>query len=416
MSRFPAAVRQLFFQSFRSEDGNYAVKLYNPKISEWQWVSVDDSVPAEFYGNPKYAQLAADRTLWVLLLEKAVAKLVEPGPKTQIGYDKLHWGFYGFAQVLLTGTRGLDYFAKQNGHIKHCPDGPRFVENEYPSWQSGQKDCWKISDPSTLDTVWESFLLGTKGNRLMTGLVAQAHQERGEPKEATGETRQADGLYGGHIYSILQAKQFAGGASYGLVCMERITVTYTSSETWKADMAFMKEVWWLPNGTLRFCGSTWDTSQASRHGVAEGWSLVDPQAFEGPEPSTLGVRKIVFTGVVDDVACSSEEKDRSGRQTHWVTKSVTSLPEGAMLRLLQVRNPWGNSKMWTGAWSDSDRRWAAHPDVADMLGFAPLEDGMSWMTLEDFAERFHDWGIGEVDMLQFSTPDPEQRNSNSKRK
>ena len=52
--------------------------------------------------------------------------------------------------------------------------------------------------------------------------------------------------------------------------------------------------------------------------------------------------------------------------------------------LVQLRNPWGGHE-WTGAWCDKDPRWT--PALKQEAGQADKEDGMFWMSVEDFAVR-----------------------------
>lgn len=58
-------------------------------------------------------------------------------------------------------------------------------------------------------------------------------------------------------------------------------------------------------------------------------------------------------------------------------------------KLLCLRNPWGNSVEWNGAWSDTDSIWDRYPRLRDRLrpSFS-LEDGLFWMCWEDFASRW----------------------------
>ena len=57
-------------------------------------------------------------------------------------------------------------------------------------------------------------------------------------------------------------------------------------------------------------------------------------------------------------------------------------------KLVELRNPWGGSKEWTGAWSDKSGEWTKFPDVAKKLQFKAAADGIFWMALSDFASVF----------------------------
>ena len=54
--------------------------------------------------------------------------------------------------------------------------------------------------------------------------------------------------------------------------------------------------------------------------------------------------------------------------------------------LVQMRNPWGGHE-WTGKWSDKDTRsWT--PQAKKEVGHTDAEDGMFWMSVDDFAKKF----------------------------
>jgi hypothetical protein len=68
------------------------------------------------------------------------------------------------------------------------------------------------------------------------------------------------------------------------------------------------------------------------------------------------------------------------------------LIDGSTLRLLELRNPWGNQQEWNGAWGDSSATWSDHPEVARQLfgkDKAAKADGLFWMTFEDFQQIFN---------------------------
>jgi calpain len=57
--------------------------------------------------------------------------------------------------------------------------------------------------------------------------------------------------------------------------------------------------------------------------------------------------------------------------------------------LLRIRNPWGDSHEWKGAWSDKSQEWQAVPanEKAD-LGLTFEHDGEFWMSYTDFLSNF----------------------------
>ncbi|CUI14920.1 calpain-like cysteine peptidase, putative [Bodo saltans] len=63
------------------------------------------------------------------------------------------------------------------------------------------------------------------------------------------------------------------------------------------------------------------------------------------------------------------------------------------LRLMQIRNPWGNGVEWTGRWGDHDASWQQYPDVARAIGFHAADDGTFWMAWEDVLRFFDGGGV-----------------------
>eukprot|EP00931_Biecheleriopsis_adriatica_P119044 TRINITY_DN94333_c0_g1_i1.p1 TRINITY_DN94333_c0_g1~~TRINITY_DN94333_c0_g1_i1.p1 ORF type:complete len:508 (-),score=110.71 TRINITY_DN94333_c0_g1_i1:110-1633(-) len=70
------------------------------------------------------------------------------------------------------------------------------------------------------------------------------------------------------------------------------------------------------------------------------------------------------------------------------TYSILAVAEVEGKQLLKLRNPWGNDREWTGAWSDKDSKWSQNPAVREKLrpDFGP--DGIFWMCWQDFCRSF----------------------------
>lgn len=403
LSRFPSAVRKLFLQQFRSSTGIYNIRLFDAKVSRWKWLSIDERLPSANQG-PLFAQLAADRSMWVLLLEKAAAQLAGRN------YSKLAGGWTEKAFAAFTGSQNFTVYKKSgpvdstkcNHTLPRTWDVARQVKHHKYSINarvSYRKFKWH---GTTVAGLWADLVDAMSKNHMMTASIRRYGNATNR-----SEIHQGKGLYSGHAYSIIQARELST-SHFNKACIEEISVTYTCREELETDAQFLKEVWWLPG--KRFTGhmgdASWTRSLASRHGVQQSWNLSHEDAAdfyaalhrEGLwEPFTVR-----FQGVVDPIACNPDEHQRTGRGTEESMMQITTLPHGATLRLVQVRNPWGNAERWTGSWGDEDEdTWQKHSDVAEILGFAPHEDGMWWMTLEEFVLHFDKVAIGGVDMLRF---------------
>ncbi|MEM9453629.1 MAG: calpain [Myxococcota bacterium] len=65
--------------------------------------------------------------------------------------------------------------------------------------------------------------------------------------------------------------------------------------------------------------------------------------------------------------------------------------------LVRIRNPWGNEREWTGAWSDRSQEWVLLSDTEKHeLGVTYDDDGEFWMSYEDFARHFTRVEIGRL--------------------
>lgn len=70
--------------------------------------------------------------------------------------------------------------------------------------------------------------------------------------------------------------------------------------------------------------------------------------------------------------------------------SVTNVAECSAGRVVQCRNPWGNSKEWQGEMGDTSGYWETDEGeaVAEELKYVPDSDnGLFWMPFEAFAAR-----------------------------
>ena len=72
--------------------------------------------------------------------------------------------------------------------------------------------------------------------------------------------------------------------------------------------------------------------------------------------------------------------------------SLTNLEEfelggGKKLRLIQLRNPWGNFE-WQGKYSDTSDDWNIIPNLKEKVGFQNKDDGVFYMEFEDFLQFY----------------------------
>ena len=93
LAETPHLVERLFITKSYNQDGLYRVRLC--KNGEWVEVTVDDYFPCSQDGGPVFSRSNGNE-LWVLLLEKAYAKL-------HGNYFALRGGFANEGMIDLTG-------------------------------------------------------------------------------------------------------------------------------------------------------------------------------------------------------------------------------------------------------------------------------------------------------------------------
>eukprot|EP00747_Dinoflagellata_sp_TGD_P071701 gnl/TRDRNA2_/TRDRNA2_157159_c0_seq2.p1 gnl/TRDRNA2_/TRDRNA2_157159_c0~~gnl/TRDRNA2_/TRDRNA2_157159_c0_seq2.p1 ORF type:complete len:613 (-),score=73.29 gnl/TRDRNA2_/TRDRNA2_157159_c0_seq2:6-1844(-) len=410
MSRFPGAVPKIFLQHFRSLNGEYSIQLYDAEADKWVFVSVDDSVPTNKLSHREiYAKLSQSNAIWVLLLEKAVAKFAQTyfqrgDERSGRGYSNLEGGWPVAAMTILTGDLNVrQYRFKQNS---------RYAVYRV-SAVTGKGYALGLGFNVDEDGIWKAMEDGTRENRLMAATIFKKDK-------ANHESRQESGLYDGHAYSVLQVRELNANKP-AQVCVEEITVYYPTQEDWQADFARMEQPWWDADGPKRYRAGEWSASRAARYGVADGWWL--QSKLVGTSIKVPG--RVVFEGIVDSMLCAQPglvegllrwtgmaglswtgmAGSGSARPRHFMEFSAHSLK--GTVRLVQVRNPWGTEQMFNGEWSDGDRKtWLQHVDVAKILGFTPRADGTWWMTFKDFVREYDGLEIGGVNMMEFAPPRP----------
>ena len=82
------------------------------------------------------------------------------------------------------------------------------------------------------------------------------------------------------------------------------------------------------------------------------------------------------------------EKERTDGLVERHAYALITATDVGEFRMVCARNPWGNSKEWNGAWSDTDAKWEEHPEVKEALGHEQRDDGLFWIEWEDFKATF----------------------------
>lgn len=79
------------------------------------------------------------------------------------------------------------------------------------------------------------------------------------------------------------------------------------------------------------------------------------------------------------------------------------------IRLLRMRNPWGQNKSWTGKWSAGSNEWRRiSPNVASKIKANEQSDGIFFISFDDFFRNFDDLDYVHVNMDAFFDSDTRQ--------
>lgn len=167
LAEMPELVQRLFITQKYNEDGLYRLKLC--KNGEWMEVTIDDYFPCTLNGGPIFSR-ANGNELWVLLLEKAYAKI-------HGNYYTLRGGFANEGMMDLTG----------------CPT-----------------ECFDFQDPSTQALIESGEFFRKLKSFDEQGYLISASTPGEDRWTETGGPTQEGGLVPGHAYSVIQVKEAFG--------------------------------------------------------------------------------------------------------------------------------------------------------------------------------------------------------------
>lgn len=222
LAAHPNKLKSLFDGRHLSHDGKYKVWLYDLFEKKWCQVEVDEFLPCTVTDGrpcPTFARPLGDE-LWVMLLEKALAKFCG-------SYGALNSGYPGWAFQVLTGKSDLIFFLNEGKHWRKCavkkPDSkedarnPRSMRMVYCGWGSryNTEDLFKFLKTH----IEDKHVLACSIDRTDLGV----------------EARLKNGLVVHHAYALLQvtSEKMDNGQPLRLV---QLTNPWGSGE-WKGDWA-----------------------------------------------------------------------------------------------------------------------------------------------------------------------------------
>lgn len=110
---------------------------------------------------------------------------------------------------------------------------------------------------------------------------------------------------------------------------------------------------------------------------------------------------VMVTGITEDKTSNGGKGGEGHLDNGLVTGHAYSLvgaaevkgSDGQMHKIVQVRNPFGSTE-WTGDWSDNSPQWT--PESMAQVTHDSGDDGIFWMSLQDFCTNFNDAGIVKI--------------------
>ncbi|CAD7948367.1 unnamed protein product [Amoebophrya sp. A25] len=198
--------------------GRYSVNLfdYSKKPPSWRVITVDDYIPC--YPKSPFSETPIPRfsqpncnEMWLLLLEKAFAKLAG-------GYLNLKAGYAGLAWIALTGCMDYGRWIKEKDENKHPPPagGPQNVDKATADTVKHVQYRRRpiASFHPTGNRLGFEYCAQKKTDEIVEGMGMIDYLRKAEknfyPICAVGvhgtaaENKRSDGLVDGHAYSVLQ--------------------------------------------------------------------------------------------------------------------------------------------------------------------------------------------------------------------
>ena len=74
---------------------------------------------------------------------------------------------------------------------------------------------------------------------------------------------------------------------------------------------------------------------------------------------------------------------------------------GTDVDLIKMRNPWGLNEIFSGEWDEDGPAWAQYPQVKALLQPVKADDGIFYVSTEEFFELFPAVLLCALDMADF---------------
>ena len=226
LAEFPGVLENLFAEKVYSYRGKYSIKLFDPQINDFTWITIDDRFPCLDKANPEPMFTKPNPIggeLWVMLLEKAFAKLIGT-------YGDLEGGFSLWALHVMTGDDVVKWHRDAEKGIwkplemrtddeKEGTESISFYQHKELQEETDDKFFKLLCRYDILECVIGAGSLGEDKT-----------QSEGRPEDKEG------GIVPGHAYSIIKAKKLG---KHRLLCLRN---PWGSFE-WNGDWSDKSKLW-----------------------------------------------------------------------------------------------------------------------------------------------------------------------------
>lgn len=228
VAEFPGFVENTLFETKEvSPDGKYALRLYDASLKKFVSVEVDDRVPcntATWWEAPRplFSQPHGNE-MYILLIEKAFAKLAG-------GYGRLQGGYPVLAWLTLTGCEDLSIWHAKESHWEESVVALNEVRKDPHDYQALYTQASDVTK-SAVDMF--SYLLHCdEANYVFAGSINKGSEV---------EKQRDDGLVERHAYSIIRVCRVTSVP--GLVGLVQARNPWGNNFEWNGAWSDRSELW-----------------------------------------------------------------------------------------------------------------------------------------------------------------------------
>mmetsp|Transcript_5149 Transcript_5149/g.8268 ORF Transcript_5149/g.8268 Transcript_5149/m.8268 type:complete len:326 (-) Transcript_5149:37-1014(-) len=231
LAEHPTAISRCFVTRERNVRGCYVLDLFDAREQRWLRIAIDDFLPTDG-GQPLFAKPNGSE-LWVLLLEKAFAKLFGD-------YQSLNGGHVGVAFEAMTGDNVMRFEFEDNKWRKYSLVYTKTDQNKRSIALRKV-----VPEEAYADTDFFEILVVYDGLKSVLG----AGSTQGRSDSASDSK---NGICQGHAYSILRA------VKSGAHRLLKLRNPWGDFE-WKGAWSDTSPMWTQHADVARACGQTPDS-------------------------------------------------------------------------------------------------------------------------------------------------------------